>query len=1036
MRCSARRTPTSVNSRRVFRVCGSSGSPPDDRCSTGTRCFSSAPACSASRRSSCASSSLVPRVTRSPRPPRRNNRPAVTRRVAAAAALVLAAAASAAGATRFDPLLRFRVLATEHFVIYFHQDDERAARRLAPIAEETWRGLQQPLGVAPPPRTHVVLADQTELANAYATPVPYDTVVIYTAWPPGSEFDFDDWLRLAFTHEFTHIVPLDRSEGWARIARGIFGRAPYVFPNLFLPRWQIEGIATFEESALTGLGRLHAGEFRAIVGEAARAGRPEPLDRVNGGVTDWPGGLTPYAYGVGFHDYLAERFGVESLAALAAATARRFPYFSTRAFLYVYGETLGELWSDYQADTAAVANKTAAHTDGGITRLTHAGFSTSGPRFDRFVCATCPARLLYSAANPHGFPSLNSVALDGSPPRQLATRYLGATTAIGRDTIYFDQTETRRNVGLYSDLYGLSRGGGNVVELTSNARLRDPDLSADGMTLVATQARTGQRDLITIPVVSGFSRAVTPLISEPDVYFDPPRWSPDGRSIAAERHRLGAMPEIVVVDAQTRAVRVVATDVRTRYVMPAWRPDGAALVVAAAPEDETFNLVEVAVDGSSMRQLTHTTGGALWPDVSPDRRTIAFAGYTVDGYDIFTMPYPAANSVVGPPSHGGREVRPETPDLNPFTSQTQAYSPLPTLVPTSWSPVIETDAEQLRVGAAVTGVDVLGYHTYAVDATWLTSSPAGAIAPNGAVPDWHAYYAYDRWRPTWYAAASTSTSFFTGPPTAAGTPSSATRRERTIEAGVFLPFAHTRVSHVARASLLRSTLEDTAPTTTVTRARTPIRFGWATLTDHIYGYSVSREHGLRAGATAELVRRGLASSGDATTATADARAYLPGLAQHHVVALRLSGGVSSGDPAVGRTFLLGGSASDGGVLAFDSRSSSLLRGFPDASFAGNRVALANVEYRFPIARPQRGLGTWPLLLHTLHGAAFVDAGETWTRTFRSDAIKTSAGGELSADVVLGYVTRVTITAGAAFGHDASALASDRATAYVRIGRAF
>jgi Tol biopolymer transport system component len=30
------------------------------------------------------------------------------------------------------------------------------------------------------------------------------------------------------------------------------------------------------------------------------------------------------------------------------------------------------------------------------------------------------------------------------------------------------------------------------------------------------------------------------------------------------------------------------------------------------------------------------TGGALWPDVSPDGRTIAFVGYTASGYDVFT----------------------------------------------------------------------------------------------------------------------------------------------------------------------------------------------------------------------------------------------------------------------------------------------------------------------------------------------------------------------------------------------------------------
>ena len=134
--------------------------------------------------------------------------------------------------------------------------------RLAAIAEDAWQKLRVPLGRTPPRLTHVVLLDQTELANGSATPLPYDTIVVTAVWPAGWQFigNTDDWLRLAFTHEFTHIVHLDRSEGWARFVRGIFGRMPFAFPNLFLPAWQIEGIATYEESALTGTGRLHAAD--------------------------------------------------------------------------------------------------------------------------------------------------------------------------------------------------------------------------------------------------------------------------------------------------------------------------------------------------------------------------------------------------------------------------------------------------------------------------------------------------------------------------------------------------------------------------------------------------------------------------------------------------------------------------------------------------------------------------------------------------------------------------------------------------------
>jgi hypothetical protein len=982
---------------------------------------------------------------------------------------MLALAAAASAATRFDPALRFRTLPTEHFVIYFHRGEERMAQRLAAIAEETWRALRQPLGVTAPARTHVVLADQTELANGYATPLPYNTIVIYSVWPSGSDFVFDDWLRLLFTHEFTHIVHLDRSEGWARRVRAVFGRVPIVFPNMFLPAWQIEGLATYEESASTGVGRLHAGDFRAIVDEAARARSLEPLDRVAGTVTDWPGSAAPYAYGVGFHQYLADTYGPGTLATLATATARRVPYTGSRAFKRVYGRSLGTLWRDYQAslETAGRADASAAPLLV-PTRVTHHGFSVRGPRFDRFACAGCTPDILYSASNPDGFPALYRVEAAGGEPQQLATRYLGSTTGVGRDAVYFDQLEIRRHVGLFSDLYEWSRADGRVRRLTRDARLLDPDLSPDGTALVCVQDRGGQRDLVTVRLSASARRASSPsrgsaarigpsevgkadtayeltvLASEADTQFDAPKWSPDGRRIAVERHRLGAMPEIVVVDVATRAVLVVAAGANTRFVMPAWRPDGAALVAAAAPDDRTFNLVEIAIDGSATRQLTHTTGGATWPDVSPDGRTIAFVGYTTDGYDVFTMPYPAD---VGPSFQGGHvdgdDLAGETQRAKPAETvalgslaDTADYSPLSTLKPTSWFPVVEADGDQIRAGGSVAGVDVLGYHAYAASATWLLRAPEDVATPHAASPDWQVYYAYDRWLPTFYGALSSQTSFFAGPATDAGTPATATRRERQLEGGVVWPIQRVRVRHAALVAIVRSVDEFTLPNGAFSRLRTPLHAAWRTVTGRTYGYSISREDGVAAGATAEIVRRRLGSFADATILTGDARAYFPGLARHHVTAVRAAGGLSHGDATAGRTFRLGGGHAAEDVADFSSDAFALLRGFGRDAFAGTRVAIVNAEYRWPIARPQRGVGTWPLFLHSIHGAVFADAGHAWTRTFQSSAIKTAAGAQISADVIAGYFAPLTLTAGVAWGRDRARFNSDRVTTYFRVGRAF
>jgi len=279
----------------------------------------------------------------------------ISQRVFALLAAILMATTGAKAASLLDPAFHFKTLTTEHFVIYFHQGEDHLAGRLAVIAEEEWPRVGQALGITAPRRTHVILADQSELANGWATPLPYNLIFVTAAAPPGSDFigRSDDWLRLVFTHEFTHIVHLDRSEGWARVFRGIFGRTSLSFPNTWLPIWQIEGLAAWEESAITGEGRLHAGDFRAIEREAAQSGRIVPIDRVNGGLTDWPTGLAPYAFGLGFHDYLSQRFGDDRFGALAARTSRSLPFLGSRAFKKVYGESLGDLWEDYQRSESA-----------------------------------------------------------------------------------------------------------------------------------------------------------------------------------------------------------------------------------------------------------------------------------------------------------------------------------------------------------------------------------------------------------------------------------------------------------------------------------------------------------------------------------------------------------------------------------------------------------------------------------------------------------------------------------------------------------
>ena len=969
-------------------------------------------------------------------------------RTSALAAIAVLVSVRLAGAAGFvDPALHFRTLATPHFIIYFHQGEETSARRLAVIAEDTWQALARPLAVQPPALTHVILADQTELANGWAIPVPYNTIFITATWPSGAEtIGFtEDWLQVAFTHEFTHIVHLDRSEGWARVVRHAFGRVPIAFPNLLLPLWQIEGLAVYEESVLTGEGRLHAGDFLALEETARRQHALDPIDRVNGGLTRWPDGSAPYLYGGPFTEFLAERYGAGTIGRLAEATARRLPYTSSRAFKTVYGKSLGDLWKEFEARPAT--------SSGGVdsdhaTQVTRHGFFVGAPRFLHSACAGCADQVIYSLDTPDGFPSLNIIGVDGTRDREVAKRYLGSTSSVHGDIVVFDQDDIHRNAGLYSDLYALDLATGSVRALTSEARLRDPDVSPDGTTIAAVRDANGERDLVLLAAGCGQapprdlatwraaqgSCPVTVLAHGPATQYDAPRWSPDGLSIAVARHALGSQSDIVIVDVASSAIRVIASGSNTRFVTPAWKPDGKAVIAAGASGGEPFNLVEVPLDGGTPVQLTHSSSGAIWPDVSADGNEIVYVGYTKDGYDLFVMAYPQDTAA----SPAGLTTRATTsgPAATGTGADTGRYSPWPTLKPTSWMPFLDSEPDQFRAGAVVQGQDVLGYHSYALAATWLVSAHDGAASDGRGLPDWSATYLYARWRPTFFATAGRQTSFFAGPPADDGTPTNVTSHQFQFQGGVELPFIHTRRSDVFLASIVRASDTYTFPQGDITVDRTALRGGWEANTSHLYGRSISQEDGVELSATIESVRKSLGSYADATTITGESRAYISGPALHHVIALRAGAGASSGNNIVGQTFLSGGPGPSEAPLSFDARAFSLLRGFAADTFAGSRIAAGTAEYRFPLAWPERGHGTFPLFLSSLSGAVFVDAANTWTRTFRAANTKTAIGAEVSAGVVAGYVLPLTFTAGAARGHDGAGRIADSTTFYLRLGRAF
>ncbi|MCA1649553.1 MAG: BamA/TamA family outer membrane protein, partial [Acidobacteria bacterium] len=350
------------------------------------------------------------------------------------------------------------------------------------------------------------------------------------------------------------------------------------------------------------------------------------------------------------------------------------------------------------------------------------------------------------------------------------------------------------------------------------------------------------------------------------------------------------------------------------------------------------------------------------------------------------------------------------------------YSPLATLAPRYWLPVIEADDRELSVGAATSGFDALGRHAYGATLSFTLRRER---------PDWQLAYAYDRWRPTLFVSVADDTDLFRD----------AEVRTREVNGGALFPIKRVRWAQnlLMAFNASRDTVrcdtgceEGIVPSTATRRS---LRFGWTYDSAKTYGYSVSAERGIRLRVTGELTREAFGSDDNAGAVTGDARIYRRAWPRHGAIAARLAGATSWGDSAARRVFSASGPGPQDLDFDFGVNAIGLLRGFASDAVVGRHAALANLDYRFPLRYVERGVGTVPFFLRSAHAAVFADAGHAWSRDFVRSQSRVSAGAELSLDIVVAYWLPLTFTTGAAWRHDGN---TDRRgiVAFGRIGRAF
>lgn len=892
---------------------------------------------------------------------------------------------------------------TAHFRIHYPVGAEDQAQHVVAVAEQAHAEITADLDWVPRGRTELVLSDDFDLANGWATPVPFNQSRLYLHAPDGinSLENHDDWLRLLVEHEYLHVVHLDKVRGVHGFLRRVFGRVPLFFPNLYQPGFMIEGLAIqYESDEAHGLGRAYSSYYAAQMRAQVAAGTRD-LGEISLSVDrHWPPGDF-YLYGAYFFRFLAEELGEEAAIKLVERYSSNFmPYRMHSTARRELGMDFHELWWLFQrwlednypplADRGPQGEQLTDHG------LHHRAPVARGEAVYRFH------------SDGHGKPALLRYGPDDEQEVIFRTRHPGPVDVAPDGQVVMAAHRINRQNRFWSDLY--IHDGGRLQRVTRDGRYREARWLNDGR-LLARSMVGGVPSLWRLnPARSDRERLWR---GEPGDILGQLAVHPEGGRIVAAYKPAGRSWQLARFDMDAREW-VLLTDTGDIHGDPAFSADGQMLLFTA-DYGGVYDIHRLDLASGETHRLTRVDTAAFSPAMPLDGR-LYYQYMDAGGYDLYRVADPEMTAPAAPaPVDEGREPPPAID-----TGAPRPYRASGTLWPRWWLPELLATADSLNIGAVTGGNDALWRHQYQLAARVETVSGQ----PNGTL-----WYARDnRYQVLLDRDLSLDTAEVDDDDEVVrvrASDSLTLLRTNLASAMDDQLGAHAGVFYERDHELWRNR-DVVGPSGDVHRglAGVALRFD----NRGQYHYNISPASGRRVQLVAES-NEIISSDFEGEVFSLDWQEFFH-LGRSHVLALRLIGvhadeaglPVRLGDPTTQEGRLLG-------------RDRYVLRGYGDGDLRGRRLALGSGEWRMPLARVQRNWHTLPLGLRDVHGALFAESArlretdDPAQEGQRFDAV----GLEVTTEFVLGYGAVLPVRVGVGQGLDDE---FGETRAYLTIGSSF
>ncbi len=923
-----------------------------------------------------------------------------------------------------DPTRVWETVESAHFVVHYYVPLGPMAKRLAVVAERAHAILAPALDHQPAEKCQVLLVDDVDGANGFASVLPRNAITIFATAPPGTSVlnDHDDWLYGLFAHEYTHILHLDTMSGLPTWYNAVFGKT--WAPNQILPRWIIEGIATYEESKRSASGRTRATTFDSYIRAGVLAHRQLRLDQVSGSPLALPRGNAAYVYGSHFLRYVFDRFGDDTLRRMShAGGAYPVPFAINRQIAKVTGKPFTELYQDW---TTYLRDRYALQAQGVQRRGVVTGVAmTDSQETNISPRVSADGReVFWFQSDGYTQPRIRAMPLlgdDRSARDVYEDQALGGFAVLPDGGLVMEQSVQFRRDYNFQDLFWFDPRSTQKTRLTIGTRTRDPAVSPDGRSIAFSKNGESSSAL----AVMDFAPNATPRDVWRGQRYDQayqPAWSPDGSKLAFSSWQKGGWRDIQVVTVATGAIEAITRD-RALDGSPAWSPDGRYLLFDS-DRSGISNIYAYDTTARTTWQVSNVLGGAQSPSVSRDNRMVVFHAFDYRGNNIFRMPFAPATWRLAAPYIDDRPAATEVSDDEAPVRGPRPYRALETLAPQSFVVQAQlgtfTDSTSIQTG----GGDIVGIHGYNL---------ALGLAPATRDLNVAGAYGYSQSRYFLRAAASRSISDRTGfRIDGVSRPYREEQWSTTLAIGLpgewrpgynwSLSLDYTidwnRLVQQPKDPLDPTMRVPRPPLSDYTQSGVALRASFGSVRGATFAIGPQVGWDLSTSLRFDHPAFGATYRNISLSWTARTFLRLP-IGRTPTLALRLNGSVRAGDLIRAGGFSLGGIPHQDVVQAVinSSRfgSTGYLRGYPTRSLLGNQLHVANLEYRQELGWIEHGLATLPIYLRRVHIAGLMDAAAAWDGTPKSTSTRLSVGGALRMDALFGYFIPGTFEVGVARG---------------------